>query len=197
MIIRYPMALSFALATTFGLFWIMQALVYIEWVPVPTVATPSIDFVRVKLDPVVPETPPKPERPTKPEPPPVVPRPTTTRVPGPDAAVIPTEPAPGPIVGPTISTGVDRAAVPRIRFDPRYPIRARQAGIEGWATVEFSITTLGSVVNPRVVASHPARVFDRSSIQAVQRWKYDPRVEDGKAVPQHGVRVTLDYTLER
>ena len=92
--------------------------------------------------------------------------------------------------------GGDRDAVPLVRIDPDYPMQARQRGIEGWVVVEFTISTAGTVKDAEVVASEPGNVFDRAAINAVRKWKYNPKIEDGKPVERPGVKVRLDFEME-
>ena len=53
---------------------------------------------------------------------------------------------------------------------------------EGWVEVEFTVGPDGSVGNPHVTASQPSRVFDREAIAAVQRAKFEPKMQNGVAV---------------
>jgi protein TonB len=92
--------------------------------------------------------------------------------------------------------GADRDAVPLVRIEPDYPMQARQRGIEGWVVVEFTISTAGTVKDAEVVASEPGTVFDRSAIQAVRKWKYNPKIVDGKPVERPGVKIRLDFEME-
>ena len=92
--------------------------------------------------------------------------------------------------------GADRDAVPLVRIEPDYPMQARQRGIEGWVVVEFTISTAGTVKDPTVVASEPGTVFDRNAINAVRKWKYNPKMQDGKPVERPGVKVRLDFEME-
>lgn len=48
-----------------------------------------------------------------------------------------------------------------------------------------------------VVDAEPKRVFDREAIRALKRWKYSPKVVDGKAVQQPGIMVQLDFSLDQ
>jgi TonB family protein len=66
--------------------------------------------------------------------------------------------------------------------DPEYPERALAQKISGSVTVEFLVGTKGETLDVRVVASEPAGIFDRSAINAVKRWRYEPYTVDG--VPQ-------------
>ena len=75
------------------------------------------------------------------------------------------------------------------------PARAAQRNIEGWVLVEFSITALGTVKNAKVIQSEPGKIFNRSALKAVGKWKYKPRIEDGVAMETHGHRKRLKFTL--
>jgi protein TonB len=92
--------------------------------------------------------------------------------------------------------GADRDAVPLVRIEPDYPMQARQRGQEGWVVLEFTISTAGTVKDVAVVASEPGTVFDRAAVQAVRRWKYNPKIVGGKAVERPGVKVRLDFEME-
>src|SRR5262245_57564429 len=92
--------------------------------------------------------------------------------------------------------GGDRDAVPLVRIEPDYPMQARQRGVEGWVVVEFTISTAGTVKDASVVASEPGTVFDRAAVNAVRKWKYNPKMQDGKAVERSGVKVRLDFEME-
>jgi protein TonB len=92
--------------------------------------------------------------------------------------------------------GADRDAVPLVRIEPDYPMQARQRGQEGWVVLAFTISTAGTVKDVEVVASEPGTVFDRAAIQAVRKWKYNPKVVGGKPVERPGVKVRLDFEME-
>jgi len=94
------------------------------------------------------------------------------------------------------SGGADRDAVPLVRIEPDYPMQARQRGVEGWVVVEFTISTAGTVKDPIVVASEPGTIFDRAAIQAVRKWKYNPKIQDGKPIERSGQKVRLDFEME-
>jgi protein TonB len=94
------------------------------------------------------------------------------------------------------SGGADRDAVPLVRIEPDYPMQARQRGQEGWVVLEFTISTAGTVKDVEVVASEPGTVFDRAAVQAVRKWKYNPKVVDGKPVERSGMKVRLDFEME-
>jgi TonB family protein len=84
------------------------------------------------------------------------------------------------------------------RVAAQYPESALRNGIQGYVDVQFTITPEGTVTNATVVRSDPGEVFNKAALDAVRRWRYDPRVIDGRAVgSQSQVRVQfkLDSSL--
>jgi periplasmic protein TonB len=92
--------------------------------------------------------------------------------------------------------GADRDVVPLVRIDPSYPPRAEANGIQGWVQVRFTVTAAGTVRDAIVVGSEPARVFDEAALEAVARWRYNPRVDGGVAVERVGIETVIRFELE-
>ena len=93
--------------------------------------------------------------------------------------------------------GVTGAEVtPLVRIEPQYPRKARMQGIEGFVTLQFNITPAGTVSGISILDSKPPRIFDREAVKALRKWKYRPKMEDGKPVEQKNLRVQLKFTLE-
>lgn len=91
---------------------------------------------------------------------------------------------------------IDTNVVPTIKIPPVYPPRALRTGIEGVITVEFTITTDGSVKDPEIVKAKPPKIFDRAVLQAIKKWKFNPEMVDGKAVEKRA-RQDVRFTLKR
>ncbi len=88
------------------------------------------------------------------------------------------------------------SALRRTRFvAPEYPVRARERGVEGWVDLEYTVATDGATRDVAVRGAEPAGVFDRAAIQAVERWRYEPRVLNGSVVEQR-VEARLRFKLE-
>jgi protein TonB len=85
--------------------------------------------------------------------------------------------------------------IPVVRIRPMYPRDAALKGVEGWVKIEFTITAMGTVKNPRVIDAMPPRVFNREAIRAIMKWKFKPRVLDGVAVDRT-VTQTIDFSLD-
>ena len=84
---------------------------------------------------------------------------------------------------------------PLVRIEPQYPRKARMQSIEGWVTLQFNITPAGTVSDIKILDSKPSRIFDRAAVKALRKWKYRPKIEDGKPVEKN-LRVQLKFTLE-
>jgi protein TonB len=89
----------------------------------------------------------------------------------------------------------DRNATPIVRVNPVYPAAQAQRNVEGWVEVEFTITATGSVSDPRVTSAEPRGAFDRAALHAIERWKYEPMLVNGKPTAQSGVRTRLLFEL--
>ena len=99
-----------------------------------------------------------------PEPPPAA-APATATVQAPPPSSLPTPP---------VSRGVE-ARTPRLLQDaqPRYPLPALRARIEGEAQVAFTIQPDGSVRNARLLSSTPPGMFEASALAVAQRWRFE------------------------
>ena len=198
---RLPAAIALACLVTFGLFWAMQALIGVTGELKEGGKPPSIDFVRLRKD-NTPEIkkrePPKREKPEQPPPPPDMSMAKSNYNPG-DAlgAIAPMVDGSDALAGGIgAGGGADRDVVPLVRIEPDYPIRARQRGIEGWVALQFTIGRSGAVKDPMVVDAYPTSVFNRAALQAVQKWKYNPKIENGSAIERPGVKVVLEFSME-
>lgn len=90
----------------------------------------------------------------------------------------------------------DGEATPIVRIEPRYPIQAARDGKEGWVRLSFTINEVGGVEDVQVIEAQPKRVFDREARRALRKWKYKPKIVEGKPVKQFNMKVQLDFKLE-
>jgi protein TonB len=96
-------------------------------------------------------------------------------------------------------SATDGDYLPLVAIAPQYPTRAAQRGIQGWCLVSFTVDGLGNVGrrnDRRLSTPEPANIFDRSSQRAAARFKFQPRVVDGKGVEVAGVQYLFRYELE-
>jgi protein TonB len=200
--VRHGVAALLAMGVTFGLFYLMQALISMaEGKLNDAYSGQVVEFVRLKREEVLELK--KREMPDKkpPEEPPPPPQLDLSRAARPDqtlgtmaiAGGLDLDVTGGPNLGAVAS---DSDVVPVVRVNPQYPIRAAERGIEGWVEVEFTISAAGTVKSPHVLNAHPANVFDRAALRAIAKWKYNPKIEDGVAVERPGVQVRLAFDLQ-
>jgi len=100
------------------------------------------------------------------------------------------------ISAPGSGFGRDGEATPIVRIEPKYPIQAARDGKEGWVKLSFTINEIGGVEDVKVIEAQPKRVFDKEAKRALRKWKYKPKVVDGKAEKQFGLAVQLDFKMD-
>lgn len=74
----------------------------------------------------------------------------------------------------------DGEFLPIVKVAARYPSRAQSRGLEGYCTVQYTVTVTGETRDVSVVDC-PQKVFASASVRAAQKFKYKPRVIDGVA----------------
>lgn len=194
--LRYPLSLGVGLMLTGSLFWTLWVFTgeSFQYDVIPAV---EIKFTRMKPDEVIltRDRTPKPERPDDIKE--VDLPPFTTEI-GTDVVVdIPrTAVAIPQLAGNGIPMGRDGDVAPLVRIQPTYPPREAARGIEGWVTLQFDISATGSVMNVVVVESEPGTAFDKAAVDAVARWRYNPRVVNGQAVERVGIQTKISFDLE-
>ena len=97
------------------------------------------------------------------------------------------------------SEGVEMVAVSsltRTRYvAPKYPRNAERRNLSGWVDVVFVVTRDGTVSNIEIRAAEPDETFVNAAINAVERWEFDPVVENGVRVEKK-VGVRMMFALE-
>jgi len=195
---------------TSGLFILMQFLIITDQeAPKEPGEFKWVNIYRVPDEPVVdiikeePQKPPQPE--TEPRPPIILKPGTQILTIGTDTIVSPTRPS----VDSSVFGRGDGSYLPVVKVQPSYPRRALSRGMSGWVVVEFTVTTNGTVRDAYVVTNcaqtastdgslcseSPNRVFDKSALSAVTRFKYMPRVVDGENVATLGVQNRIVFAL--
>lgn len=192
-----------AVAVALSLFYLMQYMVSGAASVNKAESYTAVDFVRLKQERDT-ETR-KRELPKKPPPPKKPPTPPKMKVAVDDQVQTPNLKMDMPNIkgfklggGPFLGGGpvsADGDIVPLVRIAPQYPRKAAMAGTEGWVKVSFTITATGTVKNAQVADANPRRIFDRAAIRAILKWRFKPKMVDGKAVEQDATQV-LEFKLE-
>ena len=105
---------------------------------------------------------------------------------------------PAPAVQPKIVADepVAVSSLNRTRYvAPRYPRAAERRGLSGWVDVVFTVDLDGTVAGVDVLGSEPGDVFVDSATRAVERWEFEPVIENGVAVTKRAA-VRLMYATE-
>jgi protein TonB len=89
----------------------------------------------------------------------------------------------------------DRDAQPMVRIPPTYPPRAAEQGVEGNCVMNFDVSPDGQPFNIRAASCTSAQ-FESTSMRAVERWRYQPKIVDGVPVARTGVVTVIEYQLE-
>jgi TonB family protein len=92
------------------------------------------------------------------------------------------------------------------KADPVYPTKALRRKLTGWVLMEFTISRDGRVQDPVVIDTcaspfeelcngHADPIFDAAALQALQQFRYKPRISRGQAVAVEGVRYVVSFRL--
>ncbi len=81
---------------------------------------------------------------------------------------------------------------------PAYPPAALRNGVQGSVIASLNVDTRGQVTNAAIVSrsGERSRDLDRAVLSAVQNWKFQPAMRDGRAVASV-VRVPVDFRTEQ
>jgi len=198
--LRTPLVLPLAAGATVGLFLMMRALIDIGPV-VFEEAPPELDIVmNLEVPDAEVRTPrPMPDAETI-DPPPAV-RPSEVERAVPDSTAMTTNYEVPAIDSPTLSStevnfSRDGNPTPVVRINPSYPTLMAERGIEGQCDMIFDILPNGTTTNVRVL-SCTNRAFERTSVRAVERWRYNPQFRNGQPITFQGARTQLLYALEQ
>lgn len=81
---------------------------------------------------------------------------------------------------------------------PTYPAAALRNGVQGSVIASLNVDTRGQVTNAAIVSrsGERSRDLDRAVLSAVQNWKFQPAMHEGRAVASV-VRVPVDFRTEQ
>lgn len=200
-LVRWLIGIPFAALVTVGLFVLMTVLISAEFEPQEKLAAasfeinPKVEDIKVieretKVDKV--------QKVVTPPPPPMIERAQADK---PTEAIASLEGAVPDFEAPKIDRGnfkiavSDRDAQPLVRIPPIMPTRAEKSG---HCTVRFDVSPEGQPFNVETTYCTQS-LFSRASIKSVQKWKYNPKIVDGRSVARSGVesKITFRLTDER
>ncbi len=199
---RYAKATGMALLVTFGLFFLMPKLIETgQKALTEDKSGVFVDFVRQRKEEAIQKKERKPPRPPVPEDEPPKPNQPQRDYLNPSGDNINVGGV-GLDANISLDLGLgfggvsDGEYLPIVKVAPIYPRRAQSRGIEGFVIIEFVVTAAGTVEAPVIIEAVPPGIFDRAALQAVLKFKYKPKVINGKPVAVAGVRNKLTFILE-
>ncbi|HEY3280841.1 MAG TPA: energy transducer TonB [Armatimonadota bacterium] len=74
---------------------------------------------------------------------------------------------------------------------PSYPASAREDGAEGQVTVGYQISEEGRVDQVRITRSSGDSRLDSAAVQAAERLRYEPELQEGRAIRSRARRTFL------
>ena len=89
----------------------------------------------------------------------------------------------------------DRDVQPLVRIPPQYPPRAAERGLEGTCDMVFDVLPDGTIDADSIQADCTSSLFARAASRAIARYKYAPKIVNGEAVVQRGLRQTIEFEL--
>lgn len=200
MIARYSIAFISGLVATFAVLFLMQALISTAKRELNESGRRHfVDFVRVERGAAVQRKQRRADKPVEPESPPDLPQPRTETVEPVEMAISVSVDV--PVQTEMTVRGLEMAVsdgeyLPIVKIAPAYPAVARSRGIEGYCTVEYTVTATGTTADVVVVDADPTGIFDKASVAAALKFKYKPRVVNGEPISVRGVRNIFRYSLE-
>ena len=200
-LLRWSVFTPIAAGLTFGLFLLMRVLISAEFSPQEKTEVgqfeinPKVEKIQV-ADPTIELT--EYEKVETPPPPPLLERvkaeqPTEkiTEITGSSDVFVP------PVIDiPHTSIRVsDRDAQPILRTPPVFPRRFSQGNNSGYCKVRFDVSADGLPYNVQTVNCTSSQL-QSASIKSVQNWRYNPKMQDGRAVARSGVESKIRFDLK-
>lgn len=206
-LLRLPLAFVVAIGVTLGLFWFMFRLISTDaQLAENNSQTAMVDFVRLQRDTETrkkqrqKQPPPKVKKPT-------IPKVSTSAAQNNPAAEVLSISVPNVQADVSISAGQsflagakvgmgfgDSDVLPLVKARAVYPQAALSRGISGSVTAKLIINERGTVDKVEILEAKPAGVFNREAIRAFYRYKFKPKLLDGKPVLQV-VTQTVEFNI--
>jgi len=82
------------------------------------------------------------------------------------------------------------------RVPPSFPARALRSGVSGYTIVQFDLSDTGKPVNAKKIVSWPPDLYDKTSLQTLEKWEYSPRQEGETDADRTNLITTIRYVIE-
>lgn len=194
---RWMLSTAPAAVVTVGIGLFMASMIKTEFTPQDKAQSLNLEINPVPVDILPPpdrERPQDAKRVETPPPPPMIERTKATQPSEKfttiDGGVPPWNP---PTIDPTdfIITVSDRDVQPLVRISPIMPPAAETSG---HCRVSFNVSAEGTPYNVTVTYCTKS-VFERATLKSVQKWKFNPKIVNGRPVAMRGVENKVSYRL--
>jgi len=88
----------------------------------------------------------------------------------------------------------DRDAQPLVRIPPIMPPRFLQGNNSGYCTVRFDVSPEGQPFNVQTMTCTSGQLKN-ATVKSVGKWKYNPKIVDGRPVSRTGVESKIRFDL--
>lgn len=82
------------------------------------------------------------------------------------------------------------------RVPPKFSREALSSSVSGYTIVQFDLDDEGNTINPEVIVSWPADMYEKSSLKSLSQWEYTPRVADETDVDRTNLISTIRYNIQ-
>ena len=89
----------------------------------------------------------------------------------------------------------DRDAQPLVRIPPQIPTRFLSGDNSGYCKAEFDVSPEGKPFNV-VTTVCTSSQLKNATVKSIQKWKYNPKIVDGRPVARSGVRTKVQFNLQ-
>jgi len=89
---------------------------------------------------------------------------------------------------------IDKNPTPQVRIPPIFPSRFLQGDVSGYCKVRFDISAQGQPMNVQTTLCTNSQLKS-ATVKSVQKWKYSPRIQNGRAVSRSGLETTIRFDL--
>ena len=88
----------------------------------------------------------------------------------------------------------DRDAAPLMRIPPIFPPKILQGNYSGYCKMRFDVSAEGQPYNiTDVLCTSP--LLEEASRSSIEKWRYDPKILDGRPAKRVGVETTIRFDL--
>ena len=90
---------------------------------------------------------------------------------------------------------IDKDPTPLVRIPPTFPSRFLQGDVSGYCRVRFDVNPKGQPFNVTATIC-TSNQLKSPTVRSVQKWKYAPKIQNGRPVSRSGLETTIRFDLK-